>query len=196
MLVGGMSTSDCLSLWSNAWCSRIWTLQEYALASKPVVMCGDHSIPWKKYFDLTPVAAGYLASLGSTDFENSQLKVGILQLVNRVVSKGLVSPSIDPVPRWMLAYFLAYAAEISQNNKSTNPLDKVYALYALLSGQTQDLPAVDYTRNQKCTLSELCHGYDPVNPKILASSSVTRSREQHDIRTSFLGPRYSIPVQV
>ena len=148
MLVGGMSTSDCLYLWSNAWCSRIWTLQEYALASKPVVMSGDHSIPWKTYVDLTPVAAGYIASLGSTDFENSQLKVGILQLVNRMVSKGLVPPSIDPVPGWKLAYFLAYAAEISQSNESTNPLDKVYALYALLFDQIQDLPAVDYTRNQ------------------------------------------------
>ena len=104
----------------RSWFSRVWTLQELALASDCVMVCGESSISWDRWWR-TIICLEYYP-----DFNHI---------------RGFISPHLsmwagyknvkqktenDFKPSMVLAQ--------SRVLSSTNPLDKVYGLYALFLG--------------------------------------------------------------
>ncbi|KAI1266844.1 heterokaryon incompatibility protein-domain-containing protein [Xylariaceae sp. FL1019] len=130
-------------LFDNQWFTRAWTVQEFVVAQKQVVMCGTSVTSWDG------VAWGAASAPGGGD----PIHASAESIMVRAVWLGLALGKADDrgirYGDWDSLSWLDQEKEFGllvsmRNNYSTIPHDKVYGLYSLLHASGIDLPAPDY----------------------------------------------------
>lgn len=106
------------SVLSKRYFTRVWILQEIALAKTATLICGGDSIPWKDFVAVTRLATKSEERPPALDF-NRQLCL---------------------VPGKELELL-----DMGRQSQATNPRDKVYALMRLLPNRRIGSVEVDYT---------------------------------------------------
>lgn len=142
-----MPIVDLFSIYHNEWATRIWTVQELILASKPAVMCGHSRIPWKVFFGFASSTPTFITHTDPLPI--ARVRVGLDPISFRdactrffrfLVDKSLSSKEI--------AALIALITTLSRGNECSDPLDKVYAIYPLITHIVQGLPIVDYSKDR------------------------------------------------
>ena len=112
------------ALLRSPWFSRIWTFQEIIVAANAVVHCGSHMMPWERFIKLIKWihVCGHSRSINYLD--NQALIVGEARMLyhNKNASQSRL-------------HNLSNALIRTRNRDATDPRDKIYALFGLLSGQ-------------------------------------------------------------
>ena len=137
-----MTQEDINYICKNDWATRTWTIQEHLLASKPIVMCGDFSVPWKHFFIfLAHIPIQWVNLYGEFPELDKQ---GLDAWFGRAFA-GMEVRQFSPGTKHEL---VVYLTSLSLLNGCLDPLDKIYAIYSLLEDKFQHLPIVDYTRDK------------------------------------------------
>lgn len=135
---------------NRPWCSRVWILQELAVAkSDPLVVCGQKSAPWShfvaawqaiaknKSFGLLSLQEEYEAPGGTSHFL-AQTKLDVLDHLRESTQATGAS--------------LSKLLLISRTSAATDPRDRIYGLLGLLDQDALDLNqsfmvSVDYHKS-------------------------------------------------
>jgi hypothetical protein len=160
-LAGGVPIEDIFNLYDNNWASRIWTIQELALATKPIVMCGDSTVTWDRFFEfakmMLPMIAHFSRNMEVIDDGMTSLSrwgsrnIGqSLAKIQRTTLARIDQNTLDTAERvqfntWMGVTALTTFILLSRSNNCSDPRDKIYGLYGVLMEQFEHLPEVDYT---------------------------------------------------
>lgn len=140
--------NDFHNLLNQAWFSRIWVIQEVVMASgDPDVICGQFVFSWTS---LAGVADFFVQTglSASTIRKSKAANVALIQELRRN-PKQLLLPSL-------LWYTRASA--------STDPRDRIFALYGLVAPSERDLVSVgflqvDYKKSVKDVFRDMMVGY-------------------------------------
>ncbi|KAK4179559.1 heterokaryon incompatibility protein-domain-containing protein [Triangularia setosa] len=120
----GYSLQAAVQLFSKRpWFSRIWVLQEVALAEVTLVICGSKCVPW--------------ACFPEWWTRNTSLFEG----------KAEIPPVLSYGPSVMRRPTLLQQLHDTRHNKATLALDKIYALLGLLQPEDRVGVLVDYTQS-------------------------------------------------
>ncbi|KAH8730071.1 hypothetical protein GQ44DRAFT_723535 [Phaeosphaeriaceae sp. PMI808] len=143
---GGLSTEEIEKVFYNDWTTRVWTIQEQALVSDPTVMCGNSKVSWKAFLNFMMLPQNTLITNTGVWLFRTLVSMLFYQCLPVSKHDGLLSPQekVD---------FLALCAQLSCLSVCSDDLDKVYALYSLLTGYFEHLPSVEYAVS-KATLYE------------------------------------------
>jgi hypothetical protein len=120
------------SLLSRGWFNRVWVLQEIGLARKAVVLCGSYRVHWESFV---------LAAFDGRD--NAWGYDGVCPPILRLPMNGQL-----PIK---LFYRLL---EDARSCRSTDPRDKVFALFGLLNNCQDEGLDADYTKTNKAVFTE------------------------------------------
>lgn len=140
-------TSSCyFSVGNRSWFSRVWILQEMALASEdPIIVCGSRQLPWFIFMSAWQVIAKELFSqagqtrtvpdaAGNDDVEVlAKIKIDILDDLRTAVQSGLG----EDLRKLLL---------ISRTSESTDPRDRIYGLLGMMKAEEETIAPiiVDY----------------------------------------------------
>ena len=114
-------------IFSRPWFRRVWVIQEVALASRAVVCCGSHELPWE---DLVKVSRCQDGGQEIEDAHNAVAAITKLQIDHKRGGSNLTK-----------ALFLSY------NFQCNDSRDKIYAMFGLANKeQVHDLRP-DYTKH-------------------------------------------------
>lgn len=119
-----------LALLRRPWTRRVWVIQEVALSSKTVVLCGNTLFDWEKLAVAAKVIDEYRM------FDSSQL----------VGTDGI--PAIDDIrvqARDEELLGLDFTLSITREYQATDPRDRVYALLGLVETEDSEAIQPDYT---------------------------------------------------
>lgn len=172
-LVFGLGVKDVSDdpigpLFKRSWFHRMWTIQEatLALVENVVIYCGEQTLPWISLV----LAVGYLKASkykwGQWD-EAMQLQTHISDLLMNRRYSG-VHDVLDSTPSRANSYrgllqILAWARE----KASTEPKDKVFALFGVLKELGIQFPPPDYKKSLEHIYTEA------------AVASITHDRNLH-----------------
>ncbi|KAI0188038.1 heterokaryon incompatibility protein-domain-containing protein [Xylaria flabelliformis] len=159
-------------LLSHAWFSRVWVLQEVALATKVAVQCGSRSIDfenlmWLGVYMTTSKDVFSLTSMVTPDRQNLR----ILQAGNGLIGTHIMLSTLFRIKNELSVGTTPTFSRVSvlaSECKSTDPRDKVYGLLALTS---------EFQQDSKYTL---CPDYTlPVQAVYVKATSQIISRQKH-----------------
>ncbi|OCK73302.1 HET-domain-containing protein [Lepidopterella palustris CBS 459.81] len=136
-----------LAQFMNEYFSRVWTVQEIAVARKAEVTCGTDSLPWSSLvYGIARIIWMRIFQLPSevfTHFESHFLVGGeawtTASPLHRSHFPSESTPNEDAIPD------LIQALSKSRHLKATNPRDRLYAM--LWASGSFDLPAPDYEKS-------------------------------------------------
>ncbi|KAI1358883.1 heterokaryon incompatibility protein-domain-containing protein [Xylaria arbuscula] len=131
-----------LEITNRPWFTRCWVLQEVALASEVVILCGSSSIGWDKFFSgfylIVTLNDGAMMVRGSTEFSKSNLTL-------LSTSRNQLKPDEDtsqgqPVELLWLLWQVRHL-------EVTDPRDKVYSHLGMIDPELARSTALrpDYT---------------------------------------------------
>jgi hypothetical protein len=152
--INNQSEDPVGSLFTRSWFSRMWTIQEVALASveRVIVYCGEQTLPW--FFLVT--ALGYLESAKyrwGNWHEAMQLQI--------VLSKQLMTrraPEPDDVSEesenLQVGTNMLQILSLAREKASTDPKDKVFALFGVFDELGIAIPRPDYNLSLKQVYAE------------------------------------------
>lgn len=109
------------NLFSRRYFSRIWVIQEIAVARMVTMYCGDHSLTWTS-FNTLRIPNQHFSTIPKWLLEYSQLEMGVTAR-----------------PKDLLALL-----DATYNCSSTDPRDKVFAILGLVSGAWYEGLTPDY----------------------------------------------------
>lgn len=137
------------------WFTRVWTMQELLLASDTVVVCGSTTMRWDDF--------SFLVS--DKRNQRDQFWAELSKPAYNILNTAIAKKSLDDISHQLKYYdtefhglpsshALKYAAALtaweifacSFARRSSEPLDKVYGLYGILTDLGIDVKAPDYTR--------------------------------------------------
>ena len=110
---------------SSRWWSRVWVIQEIALARHATIQCGDWAVPWKTFAVNARKSLGHHigSHLHLTKNEHTiddiVERLGMLSLVER-----LSTPQDDEID-------LLELLRRTRRHKCTDPRDRIYAIFGL-----------------------------------------------------------------
>jgi hypothetical protein len=139
-----MPKSALCTAYASDWPLRLWTIQECALATNPVVLCGSSKVDWEQFIMF--YVDNYL------DYPDGEANVcrwiyrflGSNFLQQLELCTQMENDSYGPAK----VLFLLHFCIMSQHGECSEPLDKVYALYGILGDYFSHLPKIDYTRDK------------------------------------------------
>ena len=126
---------------SRPWFSRVWTLQEAAVASKCTVHCGADRIPWsfleiinrRCQSDQIGHWSSVLSSIATArDADSENIERFITAHVNEIAELNTAFRASTP------AQPLALALERHRKCGCSESLDRIYAIWAFLSSEVKD----------------------------------------------------------
>ena len=123
--------------------TRVWIIQELAVASKITVFCGDYKFSWEDFENLSPLT--FTAGIDRTDSDDSKaIFQNLLQFrIDRLATK--------PVRLLETLYRSRYAL-------STDPKDKIYGLLGLAHDGRALIPEPNYSQSVKETYTDFSKG--------------------------------------
>lgn len=130
------------------WFSRVWILQEMALAKKePLICCGRRSIPWDKFFLAWAKAQTYKPWYNLWRQAMTHIKPDMIPLF----MNGLARPGIlDELRQGIKTGGTKSITELvaaSRTAGATDPRDKIYALFSMIPKAENRLIKVDYRKD-------------------------------------------------
>jgi hypothetical protein len=141
-----VDTDFIIDLLNLPWFSRTWTVQELVLARNAFVLCGTKCLQWKGFAHTVAWVQLYEDSLAYWgDHENTSNPAAFISylecygILREQGGEGLIS--IDT------------ALELVRSKNATDPRDKVYGVYGLLS--EKELPLVDYHRSVQDVFTDI-----------------------------------------
>ncbi|CZR65524.1 uncharacterized protein PAC_15424 [Phialocephala subalpina] len=122
----GLSVDEIVDLCSKKWTTRIWTVQEFYFAYKTVIVCGKSKVSADIFYEWICIVE---KTAGASE--------------NSLWAK-------QGSDAWQLFFLLALgsAVLISLTNNCGNPRDKIYGIYSLLPGCINELPDINYKRDE------------------------------------------------
>jgi len=123
---------------SAEWFTRVWTVQEMALASKIVVMRGTFTMSWVSFADILQWLAATI-SHGPTSqrpeykqfcaaVQGLEMRIAVGDICYKPYKANIpIKDDDDHVTKSLITLLMA-----TLRNNSTNPMDKVFGLYSLL----------------------------------------------------------------
>lgn len=137
---------ELLELAGHPWFTRMWIVQEIALAQHADVICGECTISWEKFRQLyffVFKTLGFGILQGTRINPDHWLRLERLSRCADCVARG------DSQPLWTLLVNHRHA-------QASTPIDKVYALCGLATDvQSGELDiSIDYTRDYRFALIE------------------------------------------
>ncbi|KIX03068.1 uncharacterized protein Z518_06618 [Rhinocladiella mackenziei CBS 650.93] len=142
--------NSCAEFFLRAWFSRVWTQQEGALSSTPIVVCGSEEIPWAQIFSLAWLfqprktiswPAWFLPGIGYAKLEpNIDAVVSIHHWRVRQMMLDNHAPETS-------ANSLLQAMRGAAKQNCYDPRDKIFAMSNIASDLLLDdwAPEPDYT---------------------------------------------------
>jgi hypothetical protein len=136
-----------VSLWSRRFFSRVWVLQEIALARRAVLICGDTTIPWRYIQPRHLISLG-LEGLGSSSITST--------------SRRGSPPTFPPAVHFDHGAFtqpnrFIELLEFASKCHCKDPRDKLYSLLGLLPGGTAEGLDVDYSLSVDAVYTNAAH---------------------------------------
>ncbi|KAK2765753.1 heterokaryon incompatibility protein [Colletotrichum kahawae] len=123
-------------LFKRRYFSRVWVLQEVALARRAILLCGKHSISWS----LTEIQR--LDRIGLLEYSTSPGRRPILPGLDRL------PPILEfRAPAFRDPSKLLQLLDITRGSQASDPRDKVFALLGLLTCPESDGLVADYTKS-------------------------------------------------
>lgn len=126
----------------RSWFDRVWTIQETALSRQCLMICGTDSISWKEF-------SRSLQWLESWPQYKNTSHGMIHELVWRALEAGGTQRS-SAEPDYTLSQLLVD----SSDSPCSNPLDKIFGLYAMFNKFGLDVPDADYTKQSSIVYHE------------------------------------------
>ncbi|KAI0862803.1 heterokaryon incompatibility protein-domain-containing protein [Xylaria cubensis] len=160
-------------LLSHAWFSRVWVLQEVALATKVAVQCGSRSTNFESLMWLGEymTTANNVFSLTSRITPDIRQNLDILQAEKCFIGTHVMLSTLFHIKNELsvgTTPTFSYVSILASECKSTDPRDKVYGLLALTS---------EFQQDSKYTL---CPDYTlPVQAVYVKATSQIASRQKH-----------------
>lgn len=139
----------------HPWFKRVWTFQEFVLASRPVVCCGFRSINWKTLVT-SALSAELFLRIDHSNMEACDLARSFIRSVPAL--RYLEACHGKPSHPIQFTDAMNYLFEAIIGRFSTNPKDRIYGLYATLSIVGIRLPPVDYRKSLETILEEFAFG--------------------------------------
>ena len=123
---------------------RIWTIQEVALATHAVVICGSTQVDWDVFaYAIYRLQKHTAQSAGMTSAEDSLwAKIELHQTVRELFTSRVELSHVRRLAPTKLIHVLVGAS----GKQATEQRDMVFALYGVLSGLNVNIPAPDYTK--------------------------------------------------
>ncbi|KAK6435373.1 hypothetical protein LTR95_008437 [Oleoguttula sp. CCFEE 5521] len=121
----------------RAWFERVWVVQEVALATQAVVVCGSDTLPWTDF--LTGTALGFRLGAWETNM------MGFVPAPEPMFPVMIAQSHREPTVQQSAATFLGLLHEY-RLREATNPVDKVYSMLGLVGPNVDNLGLIpDYT---------------------------------------------------
>ena len=73
------SSEDLVALCTRDWFTRLWIIQEVALAKEPIVYCGSHELPWSTLEQAVRIVIAAARRLGH-DFAHSSVLTSVIAI--------------------------------------------------------------------------------------------------------------------
>ena len=122
-------------IFKRSWFHRMWTLQELALARDCLFVCGKNSASW----DRVNQTITWLHTW--PEFRGIQGEINMYYLLWRAVNSARTGESGSKYN-----YTLSEILTFSRQQSSTNPLDKIFGLFAVFNIYGLDIPDADYSK--------------------------------------------------
>lgn len=143
---GGKKWAAVNKLLNRPWFSRVWVLQEVALASGFVqFICGDHGISWRDFMDVMK----NLHRLNSTSLICSVPPGEIDAMTIATFPRGWTQMHLIMMladKRSNMTLSLEESIQLAQTCQATDPRDKLYGLYGLANVTDSEI-AADYSKS-------------------------------------------------
>lgn len=156
----------------SPWFSRIWTIQEAALARKITVICGTEKVSWST--DLPSLKRlKYKIKLAaiSPQWENSPLRSVDLRPLLEVVEAQLREAA--DVEGHRLENNLLDVVYEFRDRYATDPRDKIYAMFNLAEGRRVQLArAGDYTESRDEAWERLARAVKSQDPAVEVQTGI------------------------
>ncbi|GKT43370.1 heterokaryon incompatibility protein 6, OR allele [Colletotrichum spaethianum] len=123
------------TLLNKRYFSRAWILQEVALARNAMLICGNFSMPWSMVQIPRLAALGLLINVG----EEPRL-LSMLQLPSVLQFRA---------PAYRDSSDLLHLLDLARHSHATDPRDKLFAVFGLISCGDSDGIVADYTKSTK-----------------------------------------------
>lgn len=134
-------------IFSRPWFTRLWTLQEIALAQKAVVMCGKHTIDW----DYMVLGLGCIAyKQVDNPYVLTERELNARIGAYRRLRLAVQLKRGNAVEYWdsneEIELTLLDLLNISRQKEATERMDKVYAILGVCSALGFIVPEPDYSK--------------------------------------------------
>ncbi|KPM46322.1 hypothetical protein AK830_g23 [Neonectria ditissima] len=118
-------------LCSNAWFSRIWTIQEFLLAKSAIFLMGDLECPTLALYTYYSLGKGLVKR---ADLEHYRMRNTLAEFPQ------------DLTRLYSFQSFMNAIIRLAAQNNATDPLDKVFGMEAFLKSKLSELqlPNIDY----------------------------------------------------
>ncbi|KAH6667844.1 heterokaryon incompatibility protein-domain-containing protein [Halenospora varia] len=131
------------------WWQRVWVVQEIAVASDAVIMCGPHIIPWELL-----VALLLLIRLILQDQDNRgpnyeiPISGDLADIIIKTNAVCTARSSYQSRIYWSLRDCLEHTC-LDASLQATNPRDRVFAFLSLFTNDDRQAISVDYTKSSE-----------------------------------------------
>ncbi|KAF1842115.1 uncharacterized protein K460DRAFT_409538 [Cucurbitaria berberidis CBS 394.84] len=171
------------AIYESDWFTRLWIVQELALASNPKILCGAFSLSWDEFDSATRIIMSCLFEVSSPPKAMVSIKhawyLSHRRAKHSLNMRTINSPQIviDVDPQWSTGG----VAWDMRNKKCKDDRDRVYALLSLaVSGNglklfVPDAFVPDYTRPVEWVYREYWRRYG--GPKSLFYAGLSRRRD-------------------
>jgi hypothetical protein len=143
-------SSDLANIIQHEWSTRLWTVQEYILATRPVVMCRTHTVPWKDFqrFSLSAISAIHGDESCRSDKIVCLERWRLRELfAEDVVNANSWLQAQTTIPTRSKEHLLILLTRLSQVSSCSEPADRVYAFYSVIFPFFSNLPELNYDQS-------------------------------------------------
>jgi hypothetical protein len=129
-------------IYSEAWFTRLWVLQEVVLAKQIVIAHGNRRVEWN---DLTTLATGLrranlVGLIGGTPSISSTIRRAFLSISLFSVAKNMVEANSTSLLGFV---------RLARDKNVTQPVDRIYGLLGLVNPTVASKIVVDYSDDAK-----------------------------------------------
>lgn len=156
--------SGLSSLLERPWFSRIWTIQEAALAQKVTLICGRDQVSWSTdSISLRRLKFKIKFAATSPQWERSPLHIVNLGPLLEVVETQL--REVEDMTGIRLENNLLDVVYEFRHRKSTDPRDKIYAMFNLAEGRRVQLDRIgEYSESREEAWERLARAVRSLDP--------------------------------
>jgi hypothetical protein len=136
---------DNIALFSNDFFSRVWIIQEIALAQSIIIRYGPETLPWQDLLDFAVAlynAEAIYPTLGATLFLTVEAQEKFSDSLNNMASMAAIRNHYQAELKGLSLY---EALRLSKKFGATFPVDKIYGILGLVTEEARQKVLINYT---------------------------------------------------